>query len=125
MIVLTRHRVPAGEGPAFLAAALAALAVLARRPGSLDGRVARAVDDAGLWVLVTTWRDVGSYRRALNSAEVKMRVVPLLSTASDEPSAFEELGTAAGPAGVSALAADAGLTRLGEAAGPAVAPDPG
>jgi hypothetical protein len=32
---------------------------------------------------------VGAYRRALSSYEVKMTVVPLLSRALDEPSAFE------------------------------------
>ena len=41
---------------------------------------------------------VGSYRRALSSYEVKMHAVQLLSEAIDEPSAFEVLHerTAAG-----------------------------
>ena len=123
MIVATRHRVPDGDGPGFRAAAADALAVLAARPGFLDGWVGRAVDDAGLWTVVTTWRDIGSYRRALNGYESKMTVVPLLSTAVDEPSAFEVLQTAGGTAGTSALAADAGSTRLGEAAAAVVRTD--
>lgn len=123
VIVATRHRVQDGTGLAFRTAAADALEVLAGRPGFLDGWVARAVDDATLWTVVTTWRDIGSYRRALSGYEAKMRVVPLLSTAVDEPSAFEVLATAGGVTGTSALAADAGSTRLGEAAAPVVRTD--
>jgi hypothetical protein len=57
--------------------------------GFLTGAVGRAVDDPGLWVLETSWDSVGSYRRALSSYEIKVAVVPLLSRALDEPSAFE------------------------------------
>lgn len=138
MIVATRHRVDPADARAFLDAAAAALAALAARKGFLDGSVGRALDDAGLWTVVTRWQDVGSYRRALGSIEVKTVAVPLLSTALDEPSAFEVLhavgpgpgpGVAGGPGGAvttdapSALAADAGSTRLGEAAAPFVATD--
>ena len=64
-------------------------ATLAERPGYLDGTLGRNVDDPGLWVLVTRWRNVGSYRRALSSYEVKLSAVPVLSRAIEEPSAFE------------------------------------
>jgi hypothetical protein len=40
--------------------------------------------------LVTRWRDVGSYRRALQGDESKMTLVPLLSEALDEPSAYQD-----------------------------------
>ena len=59
------------------------------RPGFVSGCVGRALDDPTVWVLSTTWADVGSYRRALSSFEIKMHVVPLLSYAIDEPSAYE------------------------------------
>ena len=49
------------------------------------------VDDPSLWTLVTRWKDVGSYRRALSSYDVKVGAVPLLSRAIDEPSAYELL----------------------------------
>jgi hypothetical protein len=68
-----------------------ALAVLGAQAGFEDGRLGRNVDDPTLWVMVTRWRDVGSYRRALSSYDVKMGAVPLLSRAIDEPSAFEDL----------------------------------
>lgn len=51
----------------------------------------RATDDAGLWVVTTSWVDVGSFRRALGSYEVKIGAVPLLASAIDEPTAFEPL----------------------------------
>jgi quinol monooxygenase YgiN len=69
----------------------AALAVLRARDGCEDGRIGRNVDDPTLWVMVTRWTDVGSYRRALSSYDVKMGAVPLLSRALDEPSAYEDL----------------------------------
>jgi heme oxygenase (mycobilin-producing) len=71
--------------------AAAALAVLAARPGYLRGSAARATDDPRRWVLVTEWRDIGSYRRALGSYDVKIQAQPLLSQALDEVSAYEVL----------------------------------
>jgi len=68
-----------------------ALAVLGAQPGCEDGQVGRNVDDPTLWVMVTRWRDVGSYRRALSSYDVKVGAVPLLGRAIDEPSAYEDL----------------------------------
>lgn len=123
MIVATRHRVRVGAGQEFLAAAQAALDVLAGRPGFLDGHVGRAVDEADLWLVVSRWRDVGSYRRALTGVEAKTLVVPLLSTALDEPSAFEVLAGSGTAVARSALAADAATTRLGTAASPVVPTD--
>jgi hypothetical protein len=67
------------------------LAVLAAQTGYEEGRLGRNVDDPSLWVMVTRWRDPGSYRRALSSYDVKVGAVPLLSRALDEPSAFEDL----------------------------------
>ena len=69
----------------------AALALLAQQRGYADGRLGRNVDDPTLWVMVTRWKDVGSYRRGLSSYDVKVGAVPLLSRAIDEPSAYEPL----------------------------------
>lgn len=78
-----------GPAEAFAERLAAAHAVLASRPGYVDGVVGRNVDDPSLWVLQTRWADVGSYRRALSAYDVKVGVVPLLSQAIDEPSAYE------------------------------------
>ena len=63
--------------------------MLAAAAGYVDGQIGRNVDDPTLWVLMTRWANVGSYRRALSSYDVKMGAVPLLSRAIDEPSAYE------------------------------------
>jgi quinol monooxygenase YgiN len=89
MLVVTRFRVPVGDGDAFRADALVAHDALASRPGYVSGSLGRNLDDAELWVLVTHWESVGAYRRALSAYDVKLHAVPLLSRAIDEPSAFE------------------------------------
>ena len=91
VLSVTRHRVPPQNSDAFLADAETAVDLLRSRPGFLGGTVGRATDDAELWVVATSWSDVGSFRRALSSYEVKVGAVPLLATAIDEPTAFEAL----------------------------------
>ena len=89
MLVVNRFRVPAEEAETFRTDLTAAHALLAARPGYVDGSVGRNVDEPDLWVLQTRWADVGSYRRALSAYDVKLGAVPLLSRAVDEPSAYE------------------------------------
>ena len=89
MIVVNRFRVDASDAEQFRADLDRARAALAERPGYVEGRAGRNVDDPSLWVLVTTWEHVGAYRRALSAYDVKLHAVPLLSRALDEPSAYE------------------------------------
>lgn len=89
MLVVTRYRVPAEEAESFVERARRALEVLAERPGWRSGHIGRAADDPTLWVITSRWKNVGSYRRALSSYDVKVEAVPLLSLAVDEPSAYE------------------------------------
>jgi quinol monooxygenase YgiN len=89
VLVVNRFRVPVEDGEAFRAELSVAHAALAERPGYVDGRVGRNLDDPTLWVLTTRWEHVGAYRRALSAYEVKLNAVPLLSRAVDEPSAYE------------------------------------
>lgn len=91
MLVVTRFRVPEEDAEAFREDLRVAHEVLGRQRGYESGHLGRNVDDPGLWAMVTTWRDVGSYRRALSTYDVKLQAVPLLSRALDEPSAFEGL----------------------------------
>jgi len=94
--VVNRFRVSLEDGGAFRVELQDALDALAERPGHLGGTIGRNVDDPGLWVLTTRWEHVGAYRRALSAYDVKLRAVPLLSRALDEPNAYEvvEPGTA-------------------------------
>ncbi len=89
MLVVNRFRVPVDEGEAFRAELTAAHDVLAERPGYVAGQIGRNLDDPTLWVLTTRWENVGAYRRALSSYDVKLRAVALLGRAIEEPSAFE------------------------------------
>ncbi|MET0998614.1 MAG: antibiotic biosynthesis monooxygenase family protein [Marmoricola sp.] len=91
MLVVNRFRVPDDAAGSFRTELERALAVLAQQKGYADGRLGRNVDDPTLWTMVTRWRDVGSYRRALSSYDVKVGAVPLLSRTIDEPSAYESL----------------------------------
>jgi quinol monooxygenase YgiN len=112
VLVVTRFRVAPGQAAAFLEQARQALAALAGRTGWRSGRVGRATDDAELWVMTTEWDSVGTYRRALSAYDVKLTAVPLLSTALDEPTAFEVVHAeglgAEGLAAPSGLAVDGG-----------------
>jgi hypothetical protein len=90
-LVVNRFRVAAEDERSFRSDVTAALELLAASPGYVDGAVGRNVDDPALWVLQTRWENVGSYRRALSSYDVKLGAVPLLSRALDEPSAYEVL----------------------------------
>ncbi len=88
MLVVNRFR--AGADPDRLRADLTSvLALLAERPGHRAGWVGRNLDEPDLWVLTTVWENVGAYRRALSSYELKLHGVPVLSRAVDEPGAYE------------------------------------
>ena len=87
--MLSRFRVDPADVESFVESAQAAIAVLALRTGFLTADLARNLDEPSLWTITTRWKDVGSYRRALNGYESKVAVVPLLSRAIDEPSAYE------------------------------------
>lgn len=89
VLVVNRFRVAEADATAFRADLDAARAVLAERPGYVSGVIGRNLDDSALWVLTTIWEHVGAYRRALSAYDVKLSVVPLLSRALEEPSAYE------------------------------------
>jgi hypothetical protein len=89
MLVVNRFRVPEAEGETFARELTGALALLAERPGHLDSIIGRNVDDPELWVLTTSWENVGAYRRALSWYDVRVQAWPVLARAIEEPSAYE------------------------------------
>ncbi|RJK97025.1 antibiotic biosynthesis monooxygenase family protein [Vallicoccus soli] len=124
MLVVTRYAVAPEGAAAFLAEAREVLDVLAAQAGCEGGEVGRATDDPGLWTLATRWAGVGAYRRALSAYDVRVRAVPLLSRALDEPTAYEVLDRRPEPAaGTTARAADAGTVGVGRASAPHVPTD--
>ena len=96
MLVVNRFRVPAEREDPFRDDLETAREALAACTGYAGGEIGRNVDDPELWVLSTRWENIGGYRRALSSYDVKLRAVMTLSQAIEEPSAYErvEPGTA-------------------------------
>lgn len=104
-----------------------ACALLAEQGGLRRAHIGRATDDPELVVLTLEWESVGAYRRALSNFDVKVSVVPLLSQAIDEPTAFEIIHARDADGArdsLGSLARDAGSVRLGEAAAGYVPPAP-
>jgi Antibiotic biosynthesis monooxygenase len=89
VLVVNRFRVPLPDGEAFREDLGTAHRTLAACKGYAGGEIGRNVDDPELWVLTTRWADVGSYRRALSTYDVKLHAVPVLGLAVDEPGAYE------------------------------------
>ena len=123
VLVVSRYRVES-ERAQWLAQMREALAILGESAGFIRGQIAQATDDADLKVVSTSWEGVGAYRKALSRFEVKAQVIPLLSLAIDEPSAFESvvvLDESGERLFASGLAADHGEVGLGSAAAASVA----
>ena len=91
VLAISRFRVldPVGFEPA----AASVVAHFAASAGCLDARLVQNLDDTDLWAIVSDWADVGSYRRAFNGTPAKLLLVPLLSQAIDEPSAYAASAT--------------------------------
>ncbi len=88
MFAVTRLRAESSDGEALEGAVAELLAALADRPGFRDGELGRSADDPGLWALVTRWDGVGSYRRGLSAAAVKIAGAPVWVHALDEPGVY-------------------------------------
>ncbi len=88
MIAVSRFRVTQAERDAFEAVSVPAIELLRRQRGLQGLDFGLNLDDPELWVLVTRWADVGSYRRALGSTNRPI-LWPMLALAIDEPSAYD------------------------------------
>lgn len=124
-VALLRFR--SRDVPLLMAQLRASVALLATKVGFINAHMARAIDEPDLIVLQLGWDTVGSYRRALSAYDVKVQVVPVLSKALDEPTAFEVLHFRDAHRSVDApgaLAADATTVSLGSAAAEIVPPAP-
>ncbi len=77
-----------GDPTGFRGTAESVVAHFNECDGSAGADLVQNLDDPGLWAIISRWRDVGSYRRAFNGTDAKLLLVPLLSLAIDEPSAY-------------------------------------
>ena len=88
MFAVTRLRVREEDAEELAASVGALIDALAARPGFVLGELGRSADDPSLWALLTRWDGVGSYRRALGAAEVKIAGAPVWLHAVDEPGVY-------------------------------------
>jgi hypothetical protein len=88
-MAISRFCVP-GDASGFRMGAEAVVARFRASVGCEDVRLVQNLDEPELWAIVSRWADVGSYRRAFNGTDAKLVLVPLLSLAIDEPSAYAE-----------------------------------
>jgi quinol monooxygenase YgiN len=88
VFAVTRFRATGDDATALAAAVVPLLTALRSRPGFLDGELGRSADDPELWALITRWDGVGSYRRALSNADVKISGAPVWVHALDEPGVY-------------------------------------
>ncbi len=88
MFAIARFRLADGESEEFLAKLDAAHQALAACDGYLSGRIGINTDEPGLLAMITEWRNIGSYRRALSNYQVKVVAVPILALAIDEPGGY-------------------------------------
>jgi quinol monooxygenase YgiN len=91
VFAVTRLRVREEDAEELAAAVAALMDALAARPGFLHGELGRLADDPALWALLTRWDGVGSYRRALSAAEVKIAGAPVWVYALDEPGVYVDV----------------------------------
>jgi hypothetical protein len=88
VFAVTRLRAAEPDVPGLLAAGTELLDLLRAAPGFRDGALGRAADEPGLLALWTAWNGVGSYRRALGAAAVKIAGAPVWVHALDEPGVY-------------------------------------
>lgn len=65
--------------------------VLVTQPGFRSARAGRCLDEPDVWILLSEWESVGTYRRALSSHAVKTSGYPVFVRIIDEPGAYELL----------------------------------
>lgn len=65
--------------------------VLQNSVGFLEMQLLHSPDQAERYLVQSTWKDVGSYRRATSATPAKLVVWPFLANMLDLPSTFETL----------------------------------
>ena len=88
VFAVTRLRIREEDADEVTVSVAALIEALAARPGYLSGELGRSADEPTLWALLTRWDGVGSYRRALGAAEVKITGAPVWLHAVDEPGVY-------------------------------------
>lgn len=91
MLAVNRIRAQRDDPAILLEQVGALIDALAGQPGFVRAQVGRNLDEPDLWVLITEWDSVGTYRRGLSSHVVKASGYPIFLQMQDEPGAYEQL----------------------------------
>ena len=91
VVVVIRLRAGSSE---IVASARQLLAALQARPGFLRGSVAQSVEEDSDLALVARFAELGSWRRALGAADVKLVVTPPARAAAESVGTYEVLDDA-------------------------------
>lgn len=89
MISLSRFAVAPDAVMGFRANAELAVAQFAASQGCLGAELVQSLDEPSQWAIISRWEQTGDYRRAFSGTEAKLVLIPLLSLAIDEPSAYD------------------------------------
>lgn len=89
VMVVNRFQVPHPDA-GFQALATQVVTHFRNSAGCRGAQLVRNLDEPQLWAILSDWVDVGSYRRTFNGTEAKLLLIPLLSLAIDEPSAYDD-----------------------------------
>jgi hypothetical protein len=88
MFAIARFNVALGDAGQFELHLQTALDAFSQCAGFKNGEFGQNLDEPTLWSLTTHWENVGSYRRALSNQNVKMKAIPIVAQAIDEPGAY-------------------------------------
>ena len=91
MLAVNRLRALGSPDEQVIAELSVLIDILATQPGFLSARAGRCLDERDVWILLSEWNSVGTYRRALSSHAVKTSGYPVFVRVVDEPGAYELL----------------------------------
>jgi len=89
MLAVNRLRALGSPDEQVSAELVELIGVLATQPGFRYARAGRCLDEPDVWILLSEWNSVGTYRRAMSSHAVKTSGYPVFIRIVDEPGAFE------------------------------------
>ncbi len=108
--VIAQLAVPAGARGQFEQGYDRMVKLCAQSPGFLSGELGQSTDSLEDFTVIHRWADVGAYRKFLSRYEVKLEVIPFLSTFTKDSVTVEIIMDSQSgqvESGTSSLASDA------------------
>ena len=108
--VVVQLVVPAAERARFEQGCERMVELCAESPGFLSSELGQSTDSLEDFTLIHRWADVGAYRKFLSRYEIKLEVIPFLSTFTKDSVTVEIIMDSQSDrveSGISSLASDA------------------